>query len=85
MGSHLLEWMRRPGAVILYDFAESAVIALEQRFGNNIEAIPGGMHNEIERRGPDRAVFRQFLQTCFDRSHATVVRRDPSTTPRASV
>jgi hypothetical protein len=61
MGEHLLEWMRGPRKVILYDFAECAD-ALEQRFGNNIEGVLGGMHKEIERRGPDRAVFANLYK-----------------------
>jgi hypothetical protein len=61
MGSQLLEWMRRPRAVVLYDFAESAD-APEQRFGNSIEAILGGMH----RRSSDAARTGRFSLISID-------------------
>jgi hypothetical protein len=61
MGEHLFKWMRRPREVVGYDFAECAA-ALEERFGNNIEGVLGGVHQEIERHGPYRAVFANFYR-----------------------
>jgi hypothetical protein len=51
----------------------------------NIEAIPGGMH-EIERRGPDRAVFADFYKPALTEAmrqwFAEIHRRHPAPADR---
>jgi hypothetical protein len=56
--------MRLPRETVYFDFADSADI-LEERFGNNIDAIVNGIQSEIDNRQPGASVFANCHRLCL--------------------
>lgn len=64
MGADLLSWMRRSRESVYKDFAQSADF-LEERFGNQIEALFNGVQAEIDARRSGYSTFANVHKPCL--------------------
>ena len=61
MGSDLLQWMKTPREQMYFDYPGNAVY-LEQRFGNDIEALMRGIQKVIRNRERDFTMMANFYK-----------------------
>lgn len=67
MGEELLQWMKKPRTQVYFDYPSNAEY-LEQRFGNDIEALMKGIQKAVRRHEPDFAMMANFYKPSVEQA-----------------